>query len=192
MLLPNPSNYFDSIYAIYEEAFPAIERRTREGQRAVLEKPQYRIRVIKEAGKEETDHQKLENRICAFLGYWELDSCIFLEHLATLKQCRGKGYGRILIEECIQEGREKGKPLFLEIEPVTEAHPMTGRRENFYHRCGFHTNHFYYEQMPLKPGDLPIPLWIMSWPDPVTKEGFWPCKKEIYQEVYRVIETQNG
>lgn len=191
MLLKDPASRFDQIYDIYEEAFPAIERRTREGQRAVLEKPQYRVRIIEETieeGPESGEKEGIgEKSICAFLGYWELDSCLFLEHLATRKQCRGRGYGRILIEECIQEGRGKGKPLYLEIEPVTAQDPMTGRREGFYHRCGFHTNYFYYEQMPLKPEDQPIPLWIMSWPEPVREEAFLPHKKEIYREVYGVV-----
>ncbi|MDO5417976.1 MAG: GNAT family N-acetyltransferase [Lachnospiraceae bacterium] len=171
--------YFDEIYPIYEEAFQAIERRSREGQRETFAHPRYRIRVIRD---EET------GAVISFLGYWELDSCLFLEHLATTEASRGKGHGRRLLEECKAEGREKGKPLFLEIEPVTEEDPMTGRREGFYKRCGFCTNSFYYEQMPLKEGDRPIPLWVMSCPEPVSEEDFLPYKKEIYQVVYKVKE----
>lgn len=175
MLIHRPSDYFEVIYPIYQAAFPPAERRTREGQRAVLEHPSYRMRVIQEDGQ-----------VYAFIGYWELQSCIFLEHLATVEHSRGRGYGRKLMEECIQEGREKGKPLFLEIEPVTQEDPMTGRREALYHRCGFFTNDFYYEQMPLKEGDEPIPLWVMSWPKAMDEEEFFPYKKEIYQVVYGI------
>ncbi len=181
MLLQNPGESFEEIYAIYQAAFPPSERRTKEGQRAVLENPSYRMRVIRER-----EEGAPEGLICGFIGYWELESCIFLEHLATVERSRGKGYGRRLMEECIQEGRGKGKPLFLEIEPVTGEDPMTGRREAFYHRCGFFTNDFYYEQMPLKEGDRPIPLWVMSWPKAMEEEAFLPYKQEIYREVYGV------
>ena len=194
MQLKQPQAYFEEIYQIYQEAFPNVERRTKEGQRAILENPRYRLRVIQEGndkgdeGRESDgsggEGKKELGQIIAFLGYWELDSCIFLEHLATTAPCRGKGYGRQLIQECLDEGKEKEKPLFLEIEPVTAENPITGRRESFYHRCGFATNHFFYQQMPLKEGDRPILLWIMSWPEAVSEERFLPFKKEIYQEVY--------
>ena len=175
MLLKHPKSRFEEIYQVYEEAFPAIERRTREGQEKVFDHPLYRVRIVEEEGK-----------VFAFLGYWELSGCIFLEHLATLKQSRGKGYGKRLVEEVLKETE---KPVFLEIEPVTEADPMTGRRAGFYERLGFHLNPFFYEQMPLKPEDNPLRLMIMSYGAPMTKEEFLPYKKEIYEMVYGVKVT---
>lgn len=172
MLLENPESRFEEIYQIYEEAFPAIERRTRQGQRAVFTHPCYRMRVVEEEGA-----------IRAFLGYWELPGCVFLEHLATAKECRGKGYGRRLVEEVLMQ---KDKPVFLEIEPITEEEPMTRRRAGFYERLGFAINSFPYLQMPLKPGDEPIPLWVMSHGGSLTEKEFFPYKKEIYETVYKV------
>lgn len=172
MLLKNHVERFDEIYRIYEESFPPIERRTKEGQRAVMEHPYYRVRVMEEEGK-----------ILAFVGYWELPSCLFLEHLATTEACRGKGYGKILVEECVEETTN---PVFLEIEPVTEADPMTARRAGFYQRIGFYINRFPYEQMPLKQGDAPIPLWVMSYGGVIGEKEFQPFKKEIYRYVYQV------
>lgn len=170
MLLKNPLTYFEKIYSIYEEAFPPVERRTKEGQKQVLKNSSYRVRVMAE-----------KDEILAFLGYWELDSCVFLEHLATTTQCRGKGFGKLLAEEVMKETE---KPIFLEIEPVTEEDPMTGRRAGFYERLGFCINTFFYEQMPLKEGDSPVPLWVMSHGQPLTAEEFKPYKREIYEKVY--------
>lgn len=172
MLLDQGTTRFDEIYQIYEESFPAIERRTEQGQRAVFENPYYRVRVMEENGV-----------ILAFLGYWDLPSCVFVEHLATTEACRGKGYGKILVEECIAAA---GKPVFLEIEPITEADPMTARRAGFYERLGFYVNRFPYEQMPLKEGDCPIPLWVMSHGSTISEQDFYPYKKEIYSQVYGV------
>ena len=172
MLLKHGTERFEEIYQIYEESFPAIERRTKEGQKRVLENPYYRVRVMEEDGV-----------ILAFLGYWDLPSCVFVEHLATTEACRGKGYGKILVEECIAD---TDKPIFLEIEPVTKEDPMTGRRAVFYERLGFYVNQFPYQQMPLKEGDAPIPLWVMSYGGVISEEAFDPCKKEIYEQVYGV------
>lgn len=164
---------FDEVYRIYQEAFPDHERRTREGQRQAMENPHYRL-LIKEA----------EGKAIAFLGYWDLPSCIFVEHLATTPVCRGKGYGKDLVLRCLHEAK---KPVFLEIEPVVAAQPMTGRRAGFYERLGFHCNHFPYLQMPLKDGDEPCPLWVMSYGRTYTEEEFQPYKKEIYENVYNVL-----
>lgn len=172
MLLEHGAARFEEIYRIYEESFPAIERRTREGQRKVFDNPYYRLRVMEEDGV-----------ILAFLGYWDLPGCVFVEHLATTEACRGKGYGKMLVEECINDTE---KPVFLEIEPITDKDPMTGRRAGFYQRIGFYVNQFPYEQMPLKEGDSPIPLWVMSYGAPVSEEEFYPAKKEIYEQVYGV------
>lgn len=172
MLLEHAINRFDEFYAIYEAAFPEIERRTREDQKKVLEHPYYRVRVIEEEGE-----------ILAFLGYWNLPGCVFIEHLATDSRCRGKGYGKKLVLECL-EGADK--PVFLEIEPVTDQDSFTGRRASFYERLGFFVNRFPYEQMPLQKEHKPLPLWIMSYGSTIGEQAFEPYKKEIYQIVYRV------
>ncbi len=172
MLLIAPETCFEEIYRIYEKSFPPAERRTKEGQKQVFSNPCYRIRVVEDEGE-----------VLAFLGYWELSTCVFLEHLATAERCRGKGHGKQLVEEVIGEST---KPVYLEIEPVTEENPITGRRAVFYERIGFHLNSFYYEQMPLKSGDMPIPLQIMSFGKAVAEEEFEVYKKEIYEVVYGV------
>ena len=46
----------------------------------------------------------------------------------------------------------------------------------------------WYLQMPLRAGDEPLPLYIMSYPDPVSREEFLPWKREIYARVYGVFE----
>lgn len=172
MLLQNPISRFEEFYIIYEEAFPEVERRTKAGQKNVLKNPDYRLLVVEEEGK-----------ILAFLGYWELPDCIFMEHLATSEQSRGKGHGKMLVEEVVKEAQ---KPIFLEIEPITEQNPMTGRRAGFYERLGFHRNSFFYQQMPLKPEDAPLQLLIMSYGNAIGESAFAPFKKEIYERVYGV------
>lgn len=178
MLLQNPKQRFEEFYKIYEESFPEIERRTKQGQKAVMSTPYYKVRVKEEDGV-----------ILAFVGYWDLPDCQFIEHLATTEACRGKGYGKKLVEECIQE---TDKPIFLEIEPVRKELSMTGRRAEFYQRLGFYSNSFPYWQLPLKEGDEPTVLWVMSYGAPITETAFEPFKKEIYQLVYKAELRSEG
>lgn len=175
MLIEKQENHFEEIYTIYQASFPDQERRTKERQRDTFFNTRYHIRAVKEGGK-----------IRAFLGYWDLPGCVFFEHLATAEVSRGKGYGKLLVEEAVKEA---GKPIFLEIEPVTKDNPITGRRAAFYERQGFYINRFFYQQMPLKPGDNPMQLWVTSYGKPVSEEEFYPYKKEIYQMVYGVKLT---
>ena len=80
MLLKEPQSRFEEYYRIYEESFPSKERRTREQQRDILSHPCHRVRIKEEDGS-----------MLAFVSYWELPGCLFLEHLATTERCRGKG-----------------------------------------------------------------------------------------------------
>lgn len=170
MLLRDAKARFEECYAIYEDAFPPCERRQKEEQKKILENPRYRVRIQEEKGA-----------VAAFAGYWKLPGCLFLEHLATAPLYRGRGCGGRLVKECLAETE---LPVFLEIEPVTGDDPASERRAAFYERLGFCTNSFPYMQLPLKDGDEPIPLWIMSHGGPVSSKRFEPYKKEIYSLVY--------
>lgn len=173
MLLKNPEQNFEEIYAIYEASFPEVERRTKEGQRAAMNHPRMKVRAARKDG-----------RIAAFLTGWELENCIYLEHLATDPACRGGGLGKGLILESIQEAKEKQLPLILEIEPVTEEKPDTVRRAAFYERLGFVINRFPYEQPPLREGASGCPLWIVTYGKPMGEEEFLPYKRQIFHYVY--------
>lgn len=173
MLLNDRNAGFRELYEIYEVSFPEEERRREADQKRIWEKPEVEVRVARKEG-----------RIAAFLSCWKLESCYFLEHLATSPDCRGGGLGKMLVEECIQEAEKAGLPLFLEIEPVTEKKPDTVRRAAFYERLGFAVNPFFYEQPPLQPGASRIPLWIVSYGQCVGEEEFRKYKQEIYRKVY--------
>ena len=123
MLLTNPREKFEEIYRIYEMSFPEVERRTKEGQRAIFENPLLRVWTAEREG-----------RTAAFLTGWNLESCLYLEHLATDPACRGGGMGKELMHEAIQAALDRQVPLILEIEPVTEEDPYTARRAAFYER----------------------------------------------------------
>lgn len=160
---------FDKVFEIMDEAFPNNEMRTYEDQKKLLDNDKYNIYA----------HYDENNEIIGFLAYWNLNNCVFLEHLAVSKNLRGKGTGAKIILDHIKNST---LPVFLEAEPpITD---IAKRRINFYKRLGFHLNEFYYEQPSLRKNENAQRLMIMSYPDAISEEDFIKYKNEIYRDVY--------
>ena len=161
--------WFDQVYALFEEAFPPVEHRPREGQRALLEQPAYHLWGLVSA----------KDQLDALLAAWELEELRFLEHLAVKNTLRSKGIGAALLQWYLAKSE---RPVVLEVEPPTTQ--LAARRIGFYQRQGFHLNTYPYMQPPLQPDTQPIPLMLMSWPAPLTSAAFEQQKEAIYRQVY--------
>lgn len=168
---------FDALYAIMEEAFPEVERRSYEGQKALLQLPHYHLYI-----------QKKEGRIQAFVSIWEYADFIFIEHLAVASSYRNLGIGVKLLLEVI---KRYCKDAVLEVElPHTS---IAKRRISFYERLGFFANAaFRYKQPPLQPGFAPLPLCLMSYPRVLDIERFHIVQKLLYADVYGMTDVWKG
>lgn len=162
---------FDEVYAIMQSSFPVSEIRTYSGQLSLLASPNYRIM---------TD-QNADGRVLAFMAVWEFPSFGFVEHLAVDGSIRGKGIGNKLMREYI--GRAD-VPVLLEVEPPEGT--LERRRIGFYERLGFHLNLYPYVQPPLREGQADLPLYLMTYPSPVTTAEFHRFRDVLYTEVYKV------
>ncbi len=170
---PITAQEFNEVFAIMDEAFPDNEKRTREDQAALLEQNAYRIKTVKsQSGK-----------IMAFLAYWQLDGYCFVEHLAVSKEMRGGGTGGALMKEFLQQSQ----PVVLEVEPPDND--IAARRIRFYERLGFHLNSFSYRQPPMRNGNAWLPLFIMSYPKPLSNSEFCAVKQQLYHTVYGVEQA---
>lgn len=165
---------FDTIYEIMKEAFPPIERRTYEDQKALLMRDNYHLHTLEDKGN-----------IMAFISVWDYDGFIFIEHLAIAKDYRNRGLGADLLKNIISFYQ---KMVILEVElPQTD---IATRRIGFYQRLGFVTNEQYsYEQPPLQEGFSTYPLWLMSYPANLTNDVFESIKKQLYLDVYGIKEA---
>lgn len=166
---------FSAIFSLMKRSFPLEEFREMAAQERLLQHPAYRIYVVRDGAQ----------KIKSFLAAWEFDTFRFVEHLAVDPSIRGGGLGGKMIEEYLE--RDK-RPVFLEVEPPKTE--IARRRIGFYQRHGIRLNQFAYWQQPLREGDVPMPLLVMSWPEPVSAQEFEPFKKIIYREVYGVTEDR--
>jgi ribosomal protein S18 acetylase RimI-like enzyme len=162
---------FDEIFQIIEQSFPIDEYRPYESQRALLSQPHYRIFAYEK-----------DRELAGFLATWEGPEFIFIEHFAVKERFRNGGLGSKLLQDFL---KQQTKPVVLEIElPEGE---LEKRRANFYKRNGFNLNPWSYVQPALAKGQSPVPLVIMSYPEPLQDQQFQSFKDWVYTNVYSFI-----
>ena len=168
---------FNDIHEILESSFPRDERRDREGQLRIFDRPEYRVLGI----REEADKNGV-GACAAIMAIWEFDDFIYLEHFAVKESMRNGGLGKKMLGEMISTF---GKPAVLEVEPPEDD--ITRRRIAFYERNGFALNHYEYVQLAYGEDSEPVPLKIMSCPDALDEEGFIKVRNTLYRELFGVI-----
>ena len=110
------NNEFRAIWKIYEEAFPADERRNLDNQIKVLRNENYNMYSIK-------DNRKIIGLFCV----WNFKDFLFGEHFAIKKELRNRDLGKRALPEFLSK---KSYKIFIgEVErPETD---ITKRRIKF-------------------------------------------------------------
>lgn len=168
---------FEEIYGIMEQSFPKTERRTYDGQKALLADDDYMFYGV-HSGKS----------VSAFLAVWDFEKTLYVEHFAVSPNFRNSGLGSSMLRELC--GICADKPVCLEVE--LPENDMARRRIGFYERNGFVLNHYDYIQPSMAQGQPSIPLLIMTNPKAVTQEEFESIKSLLYKRVYKVSAVESG
>jgi len=171
-LTPLDPARFDAVFRLMEQSFPENEYRPYEEQKALLREPAYRILVPEGPGDP-----------AAFLALWEWEELLFLEHFAVHPEERGGGLGSRLLGEVLPTC---GKLFCLEVEPPAAG--IAARRIGFYERMGFFLNDYPYIQPPISAGRQAIPLRIMTYGSPVSREEFEGIRELLYERVYHLAD----
>ncbi len=158
---------FSEIYKKLENAFPYEERRDFKDYEIYFKNKHFLPFEIIDVEK-----------AVGFINLWVFDNFVYVEHLAIDPEIRGGGYG----SKAINLVKEKfGKPVILESEaPETETQI---KRIRFYERLGFKVNRFDYYQPSFHKGD-PVPLKILSFPQPLTDGEYEEFLRETRSNVY--------
>lgn len=167
MLRPASVSEFDSVYTLLRSAFPADERRSYEGQLALLGDPRYTAYVTPE--------------LHAVLTLWQFDDFAFIEHFAVDERLRNQGFGTSLLQRMLSA---LTCPVCLEAElPDT---PIARRRLNFYRRNGFFVNEYPYIQPPYSADTHAVPMLLLSTGGHVRAARFDQIRDTLYRHVYHV------
>lgn len=139
---------FADAMALYEQSFPANERRTREDHIRALAEPDFCPMGAVEDGA-----------LLALTFYWDAPGFCYFEHFAVQPALRNSGLGGKLLDGLLQTD----KPFILEIEPPEDD--LTRRRAHFYERHGLRMQPYDHVQLPFQGGGPIVPLVIMAKPD---------------------------
>lgn len=144
--------FFSEAWSLYEDAFPAEERRFIDAQEKMMLHNQYHVEVILN-----------DSELIGILFWWAFNDLSYIEHFATSPDQRNKGYGKSILQNFIQNNP---KPILLEAELPDSA--INKRRLNFYQRIGFHLNDIPYSLPPIRLDMPPIELRILTYPKEVS------------------------
>ena len=109
-----------------------------------------------------------EEKTGGVIAAWELsDDFLYIEHFATLPEKRNH---------------------VLEVELPEDA--LTQRRIGFYERHGFVWNDYPYMQPPMRKGQEPLPLRLMTKPTALDVETYERYRSAIHQNVYRYTKEE--
>lgn len=156
------------IYDIMLRSYPQNELRSEAEQYEVSQLGELELKTIEEEGI-----------ICGFLSAWHLESCVLIEHIAIDLAYRGRGYGRRLLEELLDEVE---KPIVVSVSPSDD--PVARKRVEFYQKSGFKLCFFDYYMPPMQPQFSPVEMLVMSYPVELRANEFSPMKQEIFHKVY--------
>lgn len=153
---------------IYEEAFPADERRGWQQLIDTLENPLFNLIGIY--------HLK---KFIGFFVVWNLNRFSFIEHFAICNTDRGKGFGTQAIQQILSRILT---PVILEVEePFTES---AQNRIKFYERLNFSISEDVYYQPPYSTEKNKVKMLLMSYPEQIKSSDFENFKAQIHHFVY--------
>jgi ribosomal protein S18 acetylase RimI-like enzyme len=162
-----------TLQKLYEEAFPAEERREFSQLLQLLRQPDIRFYAVMSG-----------EHIAGLCIYWHSHNYYFLEHLAITQALRGQRLGRQVMLWLLEQANGK---LVLEVErPIDED---SRRRISFYQQLGF-TLHdtFNYQQPPYQKLGQPVPLYLMtSRPVPDENDLLYIAdhiRRQVYERFY--------
>lgn len=139
---------YPAFKSIYEESFPASERREPGAQAAAFADPRYRLDAWMDGGL-----------IVGLMGWWDFGDFRYIEHVAVAPGARSGGYGSRIMRAWLDQS---DLPAYLEIERVVDE--TTRRRRDFYLRLGFVENPMEHIQPPYQGGGQGVPMHILSRP----------------------------
>lgn len=146
--------YFQEAWKLYEDAFPFEERRRLDEQSYILQNDSYHFDVLID-----------KDQFIGFILWWNFETLNYIDHFATAVEQRGKGIGKLILNKFMGSN---DKSIILEVELPNSN--INERRIKFYERVGFKLNQHHYEIPPIKVGQPPLQLLLMSYPNIISEK----------------------
>ncbi|MBN2598514.1 MAG: GNAT family N-acetyltransferase [Marinifilaceae bacterium] len=155
-------------WELYRNAFPEEECRELDLQQQIMNDINYHFDIV-------TVHEDF----AGFILWWQFKGLKYIEHLATPVEYRGRGYGKMIVEQFIAESCDD---IILEVElPDCDS---SKRRIAFYKRFGFKLNTIDYKQLPMRKNGVSPEMFLMTYPDELTEVKLSFFKKSFKRICY--------
>ena len=170
---------FGEVWHLYQNSFPVCEQRTLDHQITAFKADRFHLDVYLDG-----------ETLVGFIGYWDFDDYLYIEHYAINSDLRGGGWGSRILE-ALQ--KTAGKTIILEIDEVVDE--ISTRRLRFYQRLGFVVNpyiHPLHRYRDIETEHQNARLVIMTYPgtiDPQTYERFNRDLGEIVMKRDEQLQT---
>lgn len=169
------SPLMDAAMALYRRSFPAHELRLWPDQQAVMNDPLYHFALC-----------LLDGALAGLILYWDFGAYIYVEHFCVEPTMRGHGLGTLILAELAK----KGKPIILEIDPLTDD--VAVRRKGFYERCGYIANGFAHVHPPYQAANHGHALIVMSHPRALSQAEFDTFTVDLREKVMAYSESKRN
>lgn len=158
---------FHLFASLYQCSFPIFEQRTSQQQEEAFANPQYHL-----LGYEQDDV------FIGFISYWELKSCIYIEHFAINTNLRRQGYGKRILTQFIADNNST---ILLEIDPIIDKISLA--RLRFYQQIGFYQNTYRHAHPSYRKEYAPHNLIILTAKAPISAQTYDQFIEELHNTV---------
>ncbi len=156
--------FFQSIYSV---SFPLHEQRSEEQQLMAFKDSRYFLCGVSE-----------DEKLIAFIAYWEFEDYIYIEHFAVHPERRGKNIGSKVLQVFAEKVK---KTILLEIDPPVDS--VSNKRLEFYRRLGYKANPYSHFHPPYIRGHKPHELMMLS----LNREIDQAFYNRFYDDLVRVV-----
>jgi ribosomal protein S18 acetylase RimI-like enzyme len=168
---------FGKMYELYQNTFPAVERRNKCSLESVLnhDKRFVMAGLLK------------EGEFVGFFNYWQFDDFVYVEHFAVDPTLRGQNIGSEVMKTFLSN---TNLPVVFEVEiPESESENETARRRiAFYERLDCKLLTHKYAQPHYDGSGKLLPMLLLTNHHDYADKHFSRIKNTVYKEVYDYCE----
>lgn len=155
-ILERHDRWYTDFLSFYIDSFPVYEQRNEEQQVHALRDDRYHL-----------DCYIGDNRLLAFIAYWDFQAYCYIEHLAVHPYYRGQSVGTKVLSGFMNADFPH---VLLEIDPVVDD--ISAKRYRFYQQLGFVENPYIHFHPAYDRRFEPHKLTVLSAPDAISQDEY--------------------
>lgn len=159
--------WYKEFHSFYTVSFPIHEQRNEIQQTEAFADGRYHLDCYIE-----------DNRLQAFVAYWDFQTYSYIEHLAVHPDLRGQSVGTKILSQFINAASSL---VLLEIDPVIDE--VSAKRFRFYQHLGFIENPYPHYHPAYDKRFEPHHLTVLTYPRVISQDEY----NRFYDDLSNVV-----